>query len=215
MNGCSTCSPVGTPFFSCTARSASMTLPRLHSATNSPIAASAAATAVAIGCSAAMAMNVAPNSVSARVVKTFRLPAAPSSCCRSGAYAKADLGALAAADPVGLHHAHALRPVAQGLERIEQLLGIARDVEVVHRDLALLDQRARAPAPAVDHLLVREHRLVHRIPVHDAGAPVGDAALQHPQEQPLVPAVVGRITGRDSSRRQSSASPSDCSWRFM
>ena len=108
-----------------------------------------------------------------------------------------DLDTLAAADPVGLHGPHTLRPAIEPLERAEQLIGVGRDVEVVHRDLALLDQRAGAPATAVDHLLVGEHGLVERIPVHDAGLFVCDAFFAHPQEQPLIPAVIGRVAGRE------------------
>ena len=82
----------------------------------------------------------------------------------------------------------------------EQFLGAGGDAHVVHRDLALFHQRAGAPAAAVDHLLVGEHRLVDRIPVDHAGLLVRDALLQHPQEQPLVPAVVGRVAGRELAR---------------
>ena len=108
-----------------------------------------------------------------------------------------DLCTLAAADPVGLHGPHALRPTIEPLQRTQQLIGIGRDVEVVHRDLALLDQRTGAPATAVDHLLVREHGLVERIPVHDAGLLVCDAFFAHTQEKPLIPAVIGWVAGRE------------------
>ena len=111
-----------------------------------------------------------------------------------------EIHALAAADPVRLHRAHAIRPVREPVERREEFLGVLRDAQVVHRDLALLDERARAPAAAVDHLLVREHGLVHRVPVDGAGRLVRDAALEHPQEQPLVPAVVIRVAGRELAR---------------
>jgi hypothetical protein len=106
-----------------------------------------------------------------------------------------DVHALAAADPVGLHQPHALRPAGQTVERVEQLGRELRDPHVVHRDLALLDHGARAPAAAVDHLFVREDRLVHGVPVHRAGLAIHDALLEHPQEQPLVPAVVVGAAG--------------------
>src|SRR3990170_7740550 len=51
----------------------------------------------------------------------------------------------------------------------EELLGVGGDAQKVHRDLALLHQRAGAPAAALDHLLVGEDGLVDRIPVHHAG----------------------------------------------
>ena len=62
------------PFFSCVAMSASIVLPRRHSSMNACKAAILRAAASAIGCSAATAMNVTPNNVSARVVKTFSAP---------------------------------------------------------------------------------------------------------------------------------------------
>ena len=108
-----------------------------------------------------------------------------------------DFGALTATDPVRLHGLHALRPALERGEVPEQFVGIRGDVEVVHRDFALLDERARAPAPPIDHLLVGEHRLIDRIPVHHAGFLVGDALLAHAQEEPLVPAIVGRVAGGD------------------
>ena len=47
-----------------------------------------------------------------------------------------------------------------------------------------------SPALAVDHLLVRQHRLALRAPVHLALLAVRQAALVHLQKEPLVPAVV-------------------------
>ena len=106
--------------------------------------------------------------------------------------------ALALAEPVLLHQLDALGPAGQaGLHALEQLVGVLRDLQVVAGNLALLDQRARAPAAALDHLLVGEHGLVDRIPVDDLRAPLGDAGLEHLQEEPLVPLVVRRIAGRD------------------
>ena len=69
--------------------------------------------------------------------------------------------AFALADPVLLHRLDALGPARQaGLHALEQLVGVLRDLQVVARDLALLDQRAGAPAAALDDLLVGEHGLV-------------------------------------------------------
>ena len=77
---------------------------------------------------------------------------------------------------------------------------MAGDAQVVHRDLALLDQRTGAPAAPVDDLLVGEHGQIDRIPVHDAGLLVGDALLEHAQEQPLVPLVVVGVAGGQLTR---------------
>ena len=70
VSGCVTNSPVGIPFFSIVARSASITLPCLHSSTNAASFASRFAAAAASGCSAATAQKVTPMIVSARVVNT-------------------------------------------------------------------------------------------------------------------------------------------------
>ncbi len=110
-----------------------------------------------------------------------------------------ELDAEGAADPVALHLLHLLGP-AQAVQRVDQLVGVLRDPQVPHGDLALLDRRARAPALAVDHLLVGEHGLVDRVPVHRARLLVGDALLAQAQEEPLVPAVVGGRAGGHLAR---------------
>jgi hypothetical protein len=51
-------------------------------------------------------------------------------------------------------------------EAVEQLLGEVGDLQEPLVELAPLDQRAGAPAAAVDHLLVGEHGHVDRVPVH-------------------------------------------------
>src|SRR5699024_4808830 len=107
-----------------------------------------------------------------------------------------DLGTLALADPVGLHGAHALGPAVKAIKALEQLVGVVGNAQVIHRDFALFDGRAGAPAFAVDDLLVGQHGLVDRVPVDRAGLLVGNAALEQAQEKPLVPAIVFRVAGR-------------------
>ncbi len=110
---------------------------------------------------------------------------------------KGEAHAGALADPVGLHGLDPLGPARQGVERAEQFVGVLGDGEVVAGNFALLDHRAGAPAAAFDHLLVGQHGLVHRVPVHHLGLLVGDALFQHAQEQPLVPLVIlGRAGGQ-------------------
>jgi hypothetical protein len=111
--------------------------------------------------------------------------------------------ALALADPVLLHQAHALGPAGQvvgssgSFTPAQQLVGVLRDLQVVARDLALLDGAPlRQPRPSID-LLVGQHGLVDRVPVDDLGAALGDAGFQHLQEQPLVPLVVLGVAGGD------------------
>ena len=67
---------------------------------------------------------------------------------------------------------------------------VAGDVQVVTRDFPFLHGGAGAPAFAVNHLLVGQDRLIHRIPVHHLGLAVRNAFFQHLQKQPLVPAVI-------------------------
>ena len=59
----------------------------------------------------------------------------------------------------------------------------------------LVTGRVAALAQAGDHLLVGEHGLVVRAPVDRAVLAVGQPALEHLQEEPLVPAVVLRVAG--------------------
>jgi hypothetical protein len=107
---------------------------------------------------------------------------------------ESDAGALA--DPVLLHQADLFRPARQVVEFAQQFFGVGGDLHVVHGDLALLDQRAGAPAAAVDDLLVGEHGVIDRVPVHGAELLVNQALFIEAGEQPLFPAVVlGRAGG--------------------
>src|SRR4051794_9971534 len=110
---------------------------------------------------------------------------------------EADAHAFGLADPVLLHQLHLLRPARQVVERGEQLVRVMRDAQEVHRNLPLLDQGAGSPAAALDHLLVREDRLVDGIPVDDAGLLIGKALLEEPGEDPLIPFVVLGLAGRE------------------
>ncbi|MNQ46919.1 hypothetical protein D3C85_607460 [compost metagenome] len=104
------------------------------------------------------------------------------------------------ADPVALHGLDLFRPASQFVEALQQLIRVSGDLEVVHRDFALFDQRARTPATAVDDLLVGQYGLVHRVPVHGAVLAVDHALLEQAGEQPLLPAVVVRLAGSHFAR---------------
>ena len=109
---------------------------------------------------------------------------------------KADPGALAAADPVALHLLHAVRPV-EPVEPRQQPLGIRGDAQhpLPH---GLADHRvAAALALAVDHLLVGQHRAQRRAPVDRHFGHVGQPALVELEEDPLRPAIIVRVAGRD------------------
>src|SRR6267154_1092094 len=49
------------------------------------------------------------------------------------------------------------------------------------------------PTAPVHHLLVGQHGLALRAPVHPAAFPVSDTALEHSQKKPLVPPVILRL----------------------
>ena len=66
-------------------------------------------------------------------------------------------GALAAADPVGLHQPHPFRPAVELAQRIQQLRRVFGDAEKPLAELPLFHRRPGAPAFAVDHLLVCQH----------------------------------------------------------
>ncbi len=102
-----------------------------------------------------------------------------------------DVGAARAADPVLLHRDDLGRPrAAQGLEAVEQLVGVVGDLEVPLRELLLGDGGVAALAQPADDLLVREHGLVEGAPVDEARLAVREAAAVQAREDPLVPAVV-------------------------
>ena len=80
----------------------------------------------------------------------------------------------------------------------QQLVGVVGDLEEPLLQRALLDGRVFVPpAAAVDHLLVGEHGGALRTPVDQRLLAVGQAALQHLEEEPLVPAIVFGLAGGD------------------
>ena len=77
---------------------------------------------------------------------------------------------------------------------------IVADLEEPLRQFALLDHGARAPAAAVDHLLVGQHGLVDRIPVHLRLLALDQPGLEEVEKHLLLVLVIGRIAGRDLAR---------------
>ena len=110
---------------------------------------------------------------------------------------KRQLGTDALADPVPLHGQDLLRPADEGVAADEQLLGIGGDAEKPLLELPLLDHRLAAPAAPVLDLLVREYGLAARAPVDERLPPIGEAALEHRQEELLLPAIVLGIARGD------------------
>ena len=102
------------------------------------------------------------------------------------------------ADPILLHRDDALGPAHQLFHVVQERVGVGGNFPEPLLELALLDRRLLVPpAAAIDHLLVREHGLALRAPVHAALLAVGESALVHLEEEPLVPAVVFGRAGSD------------------
>jgi len=82
----------------------------------------------------------------------------------------------------------------------EQVVGVLGDAEEPLLELADLDERAAALAAPVDDLLVGQHGLVVRAPLHRRLLAVGQAVLEELQEDPLRPAVIRRLVGGELAR---------------
>ncbi|KAG0954876.1 hypothetical protein G6F31_013025 [Rhizopus arrhizus] len=111
-----------------------------------------------------------------------------------------DLQAFGTADPVALHGLDRFRPALQLIQAVQQFLGVVGDAQEPLWDLALLDQGTGTPAAAVDHLLVGQHGLVDRVPVHHRVAAVGQALAHQPGEHALLVDVVVRTAGGKLAR---------------
>ena len=132
-----------------------------------------------------------PKEVSGRVVKTRIARPGPAG------HGEVELGALALADPVALHREDALRPADEAVTPLEELLRVGRDLEVPALDLLRDHLGVAAPAaPGLD-LLVGEHGLTARAPVDARALLVREPALEHLDEDELLPAVVLGIARRD------------------
>ena len=107
--------------------------------------------------------------------------------------------ALGTADPVRLHLLDALRPAVQLVQVVQKLLSIVCDLEIPLRQVALLDGAMATPALALGDLLVGEHGLALRAPVHRRVAALDQAALPELQEDPLAPAVVLGVARHDGA----------------
>ncbi len=97
--------------------------------------------------------------------------------------------ALRATDPVALDRLRLLGPVDQ-VEVVQQLVGVRGDPKEPLHHVPRDDGRAATLAPAVDHVLVGDDRLVLRAPVDRRLLAIGQPRLEELQEQPLRPAVV-------------------------
>ncbi len=108
-----------------------------------------------------------------------------------------DARAFRTADPVLLHQPDLFRPALQRVEAFEEFVGEVGDLQEPLRQLTPLDGGARAPATAVDHLLVREHGVVDRVPVHHALLAADETRVEHVEEERLFVAVIFGVAGRE------------------
>ena len=110
---------------------------------------------------------------------------------------EANAQSFRAADPILLHQSHFFRPALEPVERGQQIVREGRDLEEPLRELALLHRRARAPAAAVDDLLVGQHGLIDRIPIDLRLLALHQARAQEVQKHLLLMFVVAGIAGRE------------------
>ena len=106
-----------------------------------------------------------------------------------------DSRALAPANPVSLLLPDVLGPAGQALKIVEKALGVVGDLEKPLAEPALFHLGTAPPGDAVVDLLVGEDGFVHRIPVHERLALVGEPPLEHLEENPLGPTIVARMGG--------------------
>ena len=107
---------------------------------------------------------------------------------------------LGAADPVALHQPDLVRPALELVDRRQELLGEGRCAEEPLGQIALLDQRAGAPAAPVLHLLVGEYGLLNRIPIDLGLLAQHEAGPEEVEEELLLVLVVFGIAGRELAR---------------
>ena len=110
--------------------------------------------------------------------------------------AEGDLGALAAADPVGLHGVDTVGPLDAA--EVEEFVGIFCDSEEPLLEVSAGDGCGAAFAGAVgEDLFVGEGGLAGRAPVGGGLVAVGEAGVEELQEEPLGPLVVVGEGGDD------------------
>ena len=113
---------------------------------------------------------------------------------------KLDLYTLGATDPVALHGNDLFRPAAQLIKFGEQLVRIGGDLHKPLGNVLALDRGIATPAFAINDLFVGEHRHVVWTPVHRRGLFIHQAFFKQAGKQPLLPAIIIRITGRQFTR---------------
>ncbi len=113
---------------------------------------------------------------------------------------EAELKPAGFSNPIGLHQFDFRRPVVKPVNCAEQIFCKIRNFEKPLRELASLNQCARAPTTTVFHLLIGKHRHVYGIPVHDSIFTVNQSSLKKIKEQRLLLSIIFRITRRKFAR---------------
>ena len=103
--------------------------------------------------------------------------------------------ALRLPDPVALHREDPLGPAREAIAPGQELLGVLGDLEEPALDVLRDDLGLAPPAVPRLHLLVGQHRLAGGAPVDGGALAVGQPALEHPDEDLLLPLVVLGIAG--------------------
>jgi hypothetical protein len=110
------------------------------------------------------------------------------------------LQTLGPADPVLLHQPDLFRPAVQGLQPVDQVVGIVGDAQEPLVQLALLDDGAGTPATPVDDLFIGQNGVVDRVPVDDPVLAIDQTAPIQLQEPGLLLAIVFRVAGGELAR---------------
>ena len=105
------------------------------------------------------------------------------------------LHTFGAANPVALHGFNLLRPFIQLVQVFQQFVSIGGNFDKPLGQLFALNWGIAAPASAIFHLLIGEHGLVVRAPVHCTHLFVDETFFVQFGEKPLLPLVIFGRTG--------------------
>ena len=108
--------------------------------------------------------------------------------------------AFGPADPVFLHQADPIGPTLQILQGVQKVVGVTGNAQEPLAQLPFFNLGARAPALAVDHLLVGQHGLFHRVPVDPRFLTIRQASLQKIEKHLLFVAVIAGLAGGQFAR---------------
>ena len=108
---------------------------------------------------------------------------------------ESDFCAARFTDPVALHADDFFRPARQLIQIVQQLFGIVGDADKPLLQVFANHRRIAAPADAVHHLFIGQHRMARVAPVHFGLFLIGQTFLHQAGKQPLLPAIIIGVTG--------------------